>query len=238
MKKHIYFLFLFLPYILFAQHLDYSRIITPQGQMPYEFEAYIVQLAWYNSPGNQIYKHQIEIAARKVNKTYWEWLKDVTFSFNLNEGNLNKSVGNENLFFPRYNFGTSFNLGEALSRPSNTKIAQEELKMYQLEEQQKMMQVRAETLRRYEDYKLAVDILRSKTQAEQEAENVYQLVLELFQKDKVDFRDFNNASQVFHSTKEARLVAESDVKKAIIALEELIGISWEKALKRRKSREK
>ena len=238
MKKHIYFLFFLIPLYSFAQNPDYNRIITPEGQTPYAFEDYIVQLAWYNSPGNQLYKHQIEIAAKKVNQTYWEWLKDVNLSFNLNEGNLSKNVGNENLFFPRYNFGVSFNLGELVSRPANTKIAQEEVKMSQLEEQQRMMEVRAETLRRYEDYKLAVDILKAKTLAEQESENVYQLVSDLFEKDKAGFKDFIDASQIYHGRKEARLIAESELEKTIIALEELIGISWDKALKRRKSRDK
>ena len=220
--------------MLAQQAMDFSRVITPQGQTPREFEAYLVQLAWYNSPGNLVYKSQIEIAARKAKMTYWEWLKDANVSFNLNEGNLTTTTGNENIFFPRYNFGLTLNLGAIASRPAQTRIAKEEMKIAQLEEQQKMLEVRAEVLKRYQDYELSIEVLKSKTQAVQEAETIYDLVLDLFENDKVDFKDFSAASKTKHDADEAQAVANANVKKTIIGLEELIGITWEKALKRRR----
>ena len=67
--------------------MDFSRVVTPQDQTPRTFEDQLVQWAWFNSPGNAIYKEQIEIAAKRKNLTWWELL-DANVSFNLNEGNL------------------------------------------------------------------------------------------------------------------------------------------------------
>ncbi len=228
--------------------MDFSRVVTPEGQSPRTFEDQLVQWAWYNSPGNAIYKEQMEIAAKRKNLTWWELL-DASATFNINESHfqqdsiLNGSdvlIANpsSNLFFPRYNFGISFNLGAIFSRPTRTKIAESEIKIAEYEEQQQKLRVRAEVLQRYEDYELSLEVLKFKTQAAEEGESIYTLVLEQFENDKVDFKDFSTASEVFHRANEAKAIAKTRVNKARIFLEELIGIPWDKAVKRRKERER
>ncbi len=224
---------LFVAQLSLAQDMDFSRVIAPEGQTPRTFEDKLVQWAWYNSPENAIYKEQIKIAALRKKLTWWELL-DATATFNLNESHLNNSVvNNDNLFFPIYNFSLGVNLGAILSRPERTKIEEQERKIIQLEENQQKLKVRADVLQRYQDYELAVAVLKSKTQAAEEAESVYTLVSEEFQTDKVDFKDFTAASTNFYGANEAKAVAQTNVNKAKIALEELIGIPWDKALKRR-----
>ncbi len=218
--------------------MDFSRVITPQDQSPRTFEDQLVQWAWYNSPGNAIYKEQIEIAAKKKSLTWWELL-DANVSFNLNEGNfIQDSVIRNNLFYPKYNFGITFNLGAIASRPARSKIAESELKIAEYEEQQQKLRVRAEVLQRYEDYELSLKVLKSKTTAAEEGESIYTLVLEQFENDKVDFKDFSAASEVYHRANEAKAIAKTRVNKARIFIEELIGIPWEKAVKRRRERER
>lgn len=219
--------------------MDFSRVVPPEGQTPRTFEDQLVQWAWFNSPGNLVYKRQIEIAAKKVKMTWWEWLKDANATFNLNEIHFTQATSTtelNNLFFPRYNFGLNFNLGEIVSRPGRTKIAKEEMKIVELEEQQQMLKVRSEVLQRYQDYELSLEIYKFKTQAAEEAESVYTLVLEQFENDKVDFKDFTAASSNFHGANEAKAMAKTQVTKTKIALEELIGIPWDKAVKRRRKR--
>jgi outer membrane protein TolC len=218
------------------QSMDFSRIVTPLEQAPRGFDAYLVQLAWYNSPGNLVYKRNIDIAAAKEKLTYWEWLKDAQVSFNLNEGNLVSNESTENIFFPRYNLGLSLNLGSIASRPTQTRIAKEEKKIAELEEQQQMLKVRREVLSRYEDYELAVEILKSKTNAAQEAEDAYNFISEKFKNGKVEFQDYNTASVSYHNANEALAEAKAQVKKSTLALEELIGIPWEKAMLRNKKK--
>jgi len=228
--------------------MDFNRVVTPQDQSPRTFEEQLVQWAWFNSPGNAIYKEQIEIAAQKKKLTWWELL-DASATFNINESHFQSdSIRNggdvlipnpsNNLFFPRYNFGISFNIGAILSRPTRTKIAKSELRIAEYEEQQQKLRVRAEVLQRYEDHELALEVLKSKTQAAEEGESIYTLVLEQFENDKVDFKDFTAASEVYHSANEAKAIAKTRVNKARIFMEELIGIPWEKAVKRRRDRER
>ena len=230
------FLLLLVPLIGVGQDLDFSRVVPPQTTTPRTFEDQLVQWAWFNSPGNLVHKKRIEIAAQEVKLTWWEWLSDAQASFNLNEANFadTDSTLNNNLFFPRYNFGLTFNLGSIFSRPGQRKIAQHQLKIAELEEQQQMLEVRAEVLSRYEDYELALQILKSKTQAVESAEAVYTLVEERFQDDKVDFEDYNTVSNRYFAAQEALAVAQANVNKARIALEELIGLPWERAVQRRR----
>ena len=216
--------------------MDFSRVIPPEGQTPRIFKDWLVQKAWYNSPANAIYKEQLEIAAKRQNLTWWELL-DANATFNLNETHLNSSViENNNLFYPIYNFSLTLNLSNILSRKAKAEIAKAEGNIVKLEEQQQMLKVRADVLSRYEDYELAVAVFKSKTQAAEEAESVYTLVLEQFQNDKVNFKDFTAASANYHGANESKVIAQTNVNKTKIALEELIGIPWEKAVKRRKKR--
>jgi len=216
--------------------MDFSRVVPPLEQTPRTFEDQLVQWAWFNSPRNAIFKEQIVIAAQRKKLTWWELL-DAQATFNLNESHLNTSVvSNENLFFPIYNFSLGVNLGAILSRPARTKIAEKERKIIELEEQQQMLKVRATVLDLYQEHELTLEVLKFKTQAAEEASSVYTLVLEQFQNDKVDYKDFAAASTNFHGADEAKAIAQTQVRKAKIALEELIGIPWDKAVKRRKKK--
>ncbi|MEM1123411.1 MAG: TolC family protein [Bacteroidota bacterium] len=215
--------------------MDFSRVIPPEGQTPRTFEDKLVQWAWYNSPENLIYKEEIAIRAKKVGLTWWELL-DATASFNLNEGNIQPTLTSDNLFFPRYNFGLTLNLSNILGMPAKKKIAEHELKIAELAESQQKLNVRGEVLRRYTDYELAVEILKYKTQAAEEAQSVYTLVSERFEDDKEDFKDFTAASANFHRANEAKAIAQANVNKARVSLEEMIGIPWEKAVKRRRKK--
>ena len=236
LNNFTFFIFLFFAQIAFGQTTDFNRVIPPEGQSPRLFEDQLVQWAWYNSPSNQIYKQQLEIAAKRKNLTWWELL-DASATFNLNEIHLSGDASSSNnLFFPKYNFGLSLNIGAIAAQPTRKKIAEAEMKIIELEEQQQMIKVRADVLQRYQDYELAVEILRSKTQAAEEAESVYTLVLEQFENDKADFKDFTAASTSFHGANESKAIAQTEVNKAKIALEELIGFSWDKAVKRRRKK--
>ena len=236
LKKYITLVFC-LAFIQFSfgQDMDFSRVVPPEGQTPRTFEDQLVQWAWYNSPSNAIYKEQLEIAAQRKQITWWELL-DATATFNLNEAHLNPEVANDNLFFPIYNFSLGVNLGAILSRPARTKIAEQERKIIELEEQQQKLKVRATVLDLYQEHELAVEVLKFKTQAAEEAQSVYTLVLEQFQSDKVDYKDFSAASINYHGANEAKAIAQTQVRKAKIAIEELIGIPWDRAVKRRKKK--
>jgi len=75
-----------------------------------------------------------------------------------------------NLFFPRYNIGATFNLGRLLNRKHSIGISEEEQIIADLEADQQKLEVRAEVLRRYEHYLLMEELERIRIKAEQEAD--------------------------------------------------------------------
>jgi len=177
-------------------------------------------------------EHRSNIAAKELERTKREWLEDIMLTVNLNEshfGNSSDSLRN-NLFFPRYNIGATFNLGRLLNRKHSIGISEEEQIIADLEADQQKLEVRAEVLRRYEHYLLMEELERIRIKAEQEADEMYLLATEKFKTDKIDFQDYNDATERYHNSKAERLRASSEVKQAIFALEELIGVPWDKVL--------
>jgi len=219
---------------LFSQSIDFDQVVIPEGQPPRNFEDCLVQLAWLNSPGNKIYEHHIAIASNTIEKSKREWLEDIALTFNLNETHFSRqdSALNNN-FYPRYNLGASFNLGKILNRKYNVNISEEEKKIAELEENQQKLEVRAEVLRRYEHHLLAVDMEQIRLQAEKEAADMHLLASEKFKTDKIDFQDYNSATEHYNMAKAEKLRATSDVQQTILALEELIGVPWEKVIPKR-----
>ncbi len=229
--------------MVLAQYLDYDQVVIPEGQPPRVFEDCLVQLAWLNSSANTVFKHQRTIAEKEFEKTKKEWLEDIVFTFNLNESHLNRpsaqdSVLVNNTFFPRYNIGATFNLGKLINRKHDLAISQEEMKIAELEENQQKLEVRALTLQRYEQHLLALELEKIKIQAETDAEEIYLIASERFKSDRISFQEYNNASDQYFMSKSARLQANSDVQQSIYALEELIGVPWEKVLPKRDQMER
>jgi len=239
LKKFLLLSFLFFSFQSFGQNFDIDQVVIPEGQPPRNFEDCIVQLAWLNSPGNTLMQHRSNIAAKELEKTKKEWLEDIMLTFNLNESHFGRkdSLSN-NIFFPRYNLGATFNLGKLLNRKHSISISEEEQIIANLETDQQKLEVRAEVLRRYENYLLMEDLEKIKIKAEQEAEEMYLLATEKFKTDKIDFKDYNDATERYHNSKGERLRATSEVKQAIFSLEELIGVPWEKVLPKREVMEK
>ena len=234
MRHYLLFFFLFSCVNVFSQTLDYDQVVIPEGQPPRNFEDCLVQLAWLNSPGNTVYEHHIAIADNAIEQSKREWLEDIAFTFNLNETHFGRADSlSNNIFFPRYNIGASFNLGRLLNRKYNINISEEEKKIAELEENQQKLKVRAEVLHRYENHLLAVDMEKIRVQAEKEAADMHLLASEKFKTDKIDFQDYNSATEHYNMAKAERLKAASDVQQTILSLEELIGVPWEKVLPKR-----
>lgn len=130
-------------------------------------------------------------------------------------------------FYPRYNFGLNFNLGNLIAQKNKNQVAQHDVKIAEHELNKQKLSIRSEVLTRYQKYRLAREILKARTQVEQDANANFLLVKELYSKDERTFEDYNEASSNFHESREARIKAEADVIFARIVLEEIVGLRWE-----------
>ncbi len=222
------------------QPIDFNKVVVPEGSRARTFEDYLVQLAWMNNPANKTFDEEIKIAAEEVSIQKWKWTDDLDAIFNYNESHFisdfypnSRPDDVTTLFtvFPRFNFGARISLGTLINNPKEKKKAQYELKIVELERDQEKLAIRAKTLERYQNYLLANEILLTRKQAEEDSYQTYLLIKEKFRRGDAELDDHNSASTSYFNAKEKFISAKSDVKVAVIQLEEMIGIPFVDALK-------
>jgi len=212
-----------------AQEVNMDLVVVPEDDRPRTFEDYLVQLAWKNTPANRINEQDKSVAELEVNKAKWGWVKGFNGGVNINPGNQTITI-NENLYvLPGINYGISLNPSALIESGMDKKIAEAKVKVYEFKTDQAKLALRAETLTRYQNYKMAVDILKSRDQNETSAESALTIITRSFKDGKVPYTDYSKATTDFNAAKEGRIEAETNVALAVIALEEMIGIDWEVA---------
>ncbi|GAB4492540.1 MAG: hypothetical protein OHK0019_14660 [Saprospiraceae bacterium] len=213
--------------LLNAQQTDFDAVVVPVETKARDFSEYLVQLAWLNQPESAIAQEEVKNAQDEAKNTRKEWMRDVQANFNLNEGNLQGADDNGNVFFPRYNFGIGVNVFNIASQKNKNNVAKREIKIAEHKVNQRKLEIRAETLQRYALFKLAKEIYKTRTLAEQEANANYLVIQQLYKTDEKTFEEYTTASTAYYAAQEARLKAETDVLLAKISLEEIIGVKWE-----------
>ncbi len=218
---------------LSAQQVDFNKVVPGDESRPKTFEDYLVQLAWKNNPQGKILNSNLEIAKTEVSLTKNEWMNKLSAQFSLNEISLSNLIYNydDPLFVaqPLWNLSATVDLGTLLNRSKEVRIAQERRKITEYNINLLKLELRALVIKRYYEYLSSIDILKARTEAEEEAYQNYELVGELFKTDKANFEDFSQASQSYINAKESKIKAETDLKLAKLLLEELIGVPYEEA---------
>lgn len=210
-----------------AQQTDFDAVILPVDMKARDFSEYLVQLAWLNQPESAIAQDEVKVAQDEAKNTRKEWMRDVQATFNLNEANLQGVDSFGNVFFPRYNFGVSLNLFNILSQGTKNKVSKREIRIAEHKVNQRKLEIRAETLVRYAAFKLAKEILKTRTLAEQEIYANFVLIQQLYKTDEKTFEEYITASSAYYQSQEGRLKAETEVQLAKFRLEEMIGLKWD-----------
>ena len=227
MNPTICFLLLCLTTQMAAQQTDYDAIVQPLDAKARDFSEYLVQLAWLNSPDGAIAFEEVKIAQDEAKNVRKEWTRDVQAIFNLNEGNLRPASATNNAFFPRYNFGVTFNVYNLLTQKTKSRIGQRKVDVAELQVNDRKLAVRAETLVRYANYRLTKDVYQTRALAEQDMNANFILVEQLYKTDEATFEQYTLASTSFYQAKEASIRAATDIQIAKFRLEEMIGLKWE-----------
>ncbi|MCC6725913.1 MAG: TolC family protein [Saprospiraceae bacterium] len=226
---------LLLPIWGFAQQFDYNTVVAPEGQRPASFEDYLVQLAYLNSPETKILAYEKTIEEKEVDLQRYDWQDDVKFGFNINEVSLAnvlaKDKTNNLVLYPLYQLSAGVSLGSFTNSKRKRGIEEIDVMVKDMENNQHKMKIRAETLARYRKLLLSIETLKMRTMAEEDARNTHQVSQQRFKNADLDMEDMLRASEAYNNAQEKRLVAETDIQLAIIALEEMIGLKWEAAKK-------
>ncbi|MEO1260058.1 MAG: TolC family protein [Bacteroidota bacterium] len=220
-----------------SQTIDYNSIVVPEGQRPNNFEDYLVQLAWLNSPKRQILDIEKQKAEKEVDLQKTQWMDDVNFTFNINEVSLENVLAPDPdnfVLYPLYQLSAGVSLGSFTNNRKERELEEFDVKISEMEGHEYKMAIRAETLTRYQKLLLSIETLKVRVKAEEDAQNTYNLANQQFKNANLDLEDFLRASEAVNAATEKRLVAETDVELAKLALEELIGIKWESVLKYQK----
>lgn len=235
-KLHYIFpLLLLIAFQASAQTVDFNKVAMPFDQRAKTFEDYLVQLAWHNSPQNRILNTEVQIADNEVKLEKKEWTRDIQASFNINEISLSTLIYGDELdipvFYPVYNFTASINLGTFVNRKANVQNKEFEKLIAEEKINEEKLSLRRNVLERYEEHLSSIELLTIRIQSEESAYQAYTLLSEQFRTGRADLEEYTRASDLYFSAKEGRQEAESKVRITRIALEELIGISYEKAKK-------
>lgn len=220
-------------YDVWAQKVDYNKIILPSNAENISVEERLVQLAWENSPETAIINNQIEIAHRRLKLEKFSLLDAISLSGNINEFVINPTSDVQRMradFYPLYNFNATISLGELFLNPQKQRLAQLQ-KNNEIESRNTYkLQLRAEVLVRYERYLLANDILSWQTELLENTYNTYLLEEENFKNGKTTLEDYNKSLTLYKNKQIDQREAEAELQEAKVALEKLIGVELESAL--------
>ncbi|MCB0524607.1 MAG: TolC family protein [Saprospiraceae bacterium] len=210
-----------------AQQTNYDAIVQPIEAKARDFSEYLVQLAWLNSPENAVLQDEL-LNSRSANKNIRkEWMRDVQASFNINESNLRGADTLGNVFFPRYNFGVMLNLYNIISQPEKSKIGARQVRIAEQRINQLKLKTRSETLQAWATFRLAREILKERALVEQELNNNFILIQQLYKSDEKTLEEYTTASAAYYQARESRIRAEAEQELAKFKLEEIVGLKWE-----------
>jgi outer membrane protein TolC len=216
-----------IPHNARGQQTDYNKIVVPMEVDSVEFSERLVQLAWENQPAAHKAKTGQDIAALEVKKAKLAWLNNLQAVGNLNEGNINPSESNPNLFFPRYNFGVQLNIGRLAETPINTKIAKENSKLAQEEVRGEQLRIRAEVLRLYSNYQMREELLNIQNEIIEDAYAEFLVAEEKFKTGEIPIDQYNLTLKTYNGERIKKIQAQHDLAKAKLDLEEAIGLRLE-----------
>lgn len=198
----------------------------------------LVLLVLEKYPATEALRYAVEQEGENITQARWDWLNDLSASFNLNEGNLNPNATelNSNLFFPRYNFRFSLSVGTFINTPSKIRKAKlgREIAEEMVDEQQ--LALRREVLSRYYTYLYNIDLLKLKMQAYQDVYSSFSSATQSFTQGEISLDEYNKALKAKNEAQEGRLQAERTLLLSKLALEELLGMTVQEAVEVIKTR--
>jgi hypothetical protein len=166
-----------------------------------------------------------EIERRKANSSL---LSAVNFGGNVNEFVINNSPAAS--FFPKYNFGLSISLDAFAKNKAEKKTADQMIIFNKSQKEQLENNIRAKVLIQYELYKEKKELVQLQKIAMEEDVAAYEKAQNDFQNDEITMEELNKLYKATITEKALLFTKEKDLNIAIIQIEELIGMSLEKAL--------
>ena len=215
---------------------DIPGSVVQTATRPNSFEEYLVQLAYNNSPELEGAKYEIEARNQEIGIAKKEWLRNFQGGLNFNEVSVPyfvkytlgvDSIGHRAIdttrfsrltTYPLWNIGIGVNIGDLVSRKYKVKFAEQKKKISETEMTFRRQKLRAELLKRYQEFLTSFEILKVRLQALDVAEANRSQLSNLFSLNKARFEDYNLSTKTFFDAQEAKVKADSDTRIRKIAM--------------------
>lgn len=215
-KKYVYLFFIAL--ILQTGSLKAQESIMPD--VSYVLLEKLIATAKENLPTMDSYEAKIRAAKTNVSRESLSWLDAFSFSYVYNPNNtLNIVTPN---IFNGYQVGVNFNLSTLLQKPSNVKLAKENVKVAEFDLAQYHITLEAEVKRRYFAYIQSVALLKLQTKMTSESYALSQDLKLKYQKSEIPFEQYTASQLNYSNGIQAKIGAETNFLSAKAALEELL----------------
>lgn len=227
MKKILFFVLL--SSSVYAQNVDYNKIILPSAAQGTDFAEKLVQLAWKNHPNNEMFVRQVAVAEYDRKKSAVEWLDIVHFQANLNEFVLNPGGDplSRGAFFPKYNVRADVSLAMLFNIPYNNKQNRERVAIAQTQVNAQKLAVRNNVLKAYNEYLMREKIFKIQSQLALDNETSHKLTEQRFKSGEITFETYSQSLTAYSAINLSQLQAEKDFKNAKLDLEQMIGMKLE-----------
>ena len=213
--------------VLYAQTVDYNRIILPERVSATSFEEKLVQIAWRNHPSNRVVEENVRIAEKEKSLAMWSWLDNIYAIGNLNEFTLTDVNPERASFFPKYNFGVRFSLGTFVKTPLDSRIADSRLINAEFQVNAKKLDLRAEVLIQLEHFKESFQILNLRKELKEEYYQMYKIMENKFQLNETTLEKLQNSQESYLLQAQNMILVQSKFNQEKISLEALLGLKVE-----------
>jgi len=235
MKKIVVMLFSLIAIQAIGQNnIDYNKIILPDYVKDADFGEKLVQLAWRNNPGNDVFKQRITMAKLDTWRYKADWLNFINLQSNINEYTIRKA---DNLingkdstapgFYPLYNIRLSVNLGNIFTIPFDVRKSKilQTIAVSDLNSQK--IAIRTAVLKAYNDFLLREKTYKIQTQMLSDTESSHKLVEQKFKNGETTFETYVSSLNNTNRLSIDILEAENDYKNAKLDVEQFIGMKLE-----------
>lgn len=219
-----------LPSIVVAQRVDYNKIILPVGATEISFEERLVQLAWQNNPASHIVQKDVTAAEQDIKAISSQWLRHIGVTANVNDYSI-KNFNDPNYeglnFYPGYNVFVTLPLSTFFELPHTRKAAVERYEASQDRVNQLKLNLRAEVLKLYNEFKKDETIWNIKRDALADEESNYLLLEEKFKNGNATVEEYLMAQKSRNDQRIQVIEAETEYLKTKLDLEAIIGVRLE-----------
>jgi outer membrane protein TolC len=175
----------------------------------------------------------LEIKARKyeLGRSKAAWLTNFSASFNLNEFNIKaSSLDQQNVFFPRYNFGVTIPASYFFTKSSDVKIARAGYEQAKARKEMELLQLKQTIVAKYNEYRTLRSILTLHDKTLQDELVLFESAEDKFTKGEINLSAFTDASKRYNNELVTKMTLTRNLANLRLELESLLGMNLNEAL--------